>query len=113
MSLDDPIDLTMLTERCFSDRGFVRELLAVFLKQAEAELPLLGAALSAGDMSRLRGLAHKLKGSAANVSAIPLNRLCAELEMLAQSRSTERAAELISQIETEVRRCGIFITSVH
>jgi len=112
MSSDDPIDLAMVMERCLNDRGFVRELLEIFQKQAEAELPKLRDAGESGDMSQLCGLAHKLKGSAANVSAFSLNRLFTELEKVAREGPANRVAGLISEVESEIRRCGQFIAEI-
>jgi len=112
MSSDDPIDLAMVMERCLNDRGFVRELLEIFQKQAEVELPRLRDAGESGDMSQLCGLAHKLKGSAANVSAFSLNRLFTELEKVAREGPANRVAGLISEVESEIRRCGQFIAEI-
>lgn len=55
----------------------------------------------ANSADALRRAAHSLKGAASNVGALELARLCADLELLAQSGGLTAAHSLITAIERE------------
>tara|TARA_R110002072_G_scaffold31735_18_gene97747 strand:- start:63527 stop:63865 length:339 start_codon:yes stop_codon:yes gene_type:complete len=59
-------------------------LLETYLEDAESKLKLISDALGAGDAEALRELAHSFKGASCNVGALPLSRLCEDVEQLAR-----------------------------
>lgn len=103
-----PIDMVSLTGRCFNDGAFVKELVDIFVDQAVAQVPLLHSAASAGDWKRVGDIAHKLKGSAANVTALPLHGLCEMLEKSARTGSVEEVKGMIPAVQSEIDRCRQF-----
>ncbi|MDQ3440234.1 MAG: Hpt domain-containing protein [Planctomycetota bacterium] len=62
----------------------VREVLTLFLEETPARLAAITAAAESGDADALRRAAHVLKGSAAAIGAVTLQRICAGLEDAAQ-----------------------------
>jgi two-component system sensor histidine kinase/response regulator len=52
----------------------------------------------------LKETAHALKGSSANLGAPRLAALCAELQELGSSGELTAAADVVSQLETELDR---------
>ena len=70
LALLDPAGTTAMTGR----------LVALFLRDAELGLGEIISALSVDDVSTVRKLAHKLKGSAATVGARPLAAILAGME---------------------------------
>ena len=81
-------------------RGFV----SVFTEDTRIRLAALRAAASNHDREQLKQLAHLLKGSVANASAITLSSLCAQLESLVSDGSPGQIDEMITCIEVEFQR---------
>lgn len=80
--------------------GFV----SVFIQDTPVRLAALRAAAAIHDREQLKQLAHMLKGSAANASAMSLSSLCARLETLVRDGSPEQLDEQIACIEAEYQR---------
>jgi HPt (histidine-containing phosphotransfer) domain-containing protein len=70
----------------------VAEVFTLFLHDAPQRLAAIEAALKARDAVALQRAAHALKGAAANVGAVRLQRLCRELEEIGRSGSADAAA---------------------
>jgi len=85
------------------DKGFGR-FVAVFTADTRIRLAALRAAAANHDREQLKELAHLLKGSVANASAMILSSLCAQLESLASDGSPGQIDELITRIEAEFQR---------
>ena len=88
--------------------GFV----AVFTEDTPLRLAALRAAAANRDPDQLKQLAHLLKGSASNASAMILSSLCARLEALACDGSSEQIDAQITCIETEYQRVAGALKSV-
>jgi HPt (histidine-containing phosphotransfer) domain-containing protein len=58
----------------------LRHYLADFIENTAHNLQRMGTAIAAEDGSRVRHLAHKLKGSSGNIGALKLAWCCVELE---------------------------------
>jgi len=80
--------------------GFV----SVFIQDSQARLAALRAAAANHDRDQLKQLAHLLKGSAANASAMTLSSLCARLDVLVRDGSPEQIDDQIACIEAEYQR---------
>jgi HPt (histidine-containing phosphotransfer) domain-containing protein len=68
--------------------GIIRELIEVFVQDAEQQLGLLQAAAAAGDIGALARISHSIKGSAQSMGAA---------NMIELSRSVEESARLGEQ----------------
>jgi len=108
----EPIDVIELTTRCMNDPAFVRELLEIFRNQAEQHLANLKAAIRSGNASETVKVAHRMSGSAGNVTAHQLDSLCAALESSAK-QSLAGAEEAARGIEAELNRCIAFFPEIH
>src|SRR5437870_5957683 len=74
------------------------ELIDLFLRDTPVKIQDLQSAIARSDAPALKESAHGLKGSASNLGAHRLSRLCAELERLAAAGKLAEAAELFSQV---------------
>lgn len=81
--------------------GLVRKLTDLFLQDTPQQLISLRDSAQQGDPVRLAKLAHTLKGSAANLGAHGMVRICAELETLAESGDVSIAPSLIADLERQ------------
>lgn len=74
------------------------ELLETFLADSESRMRELQGTTSAEVLSEM---AHSLKGSASNMGAVRLAKLCQDLEANAKDKSPEALAQLIAEIHAE------------
>jgi HPt (histidine-containing phosphotransfer) domain-containing protein len=99
-ALDEELFAELFSLMGESFGGFV----SVFIQDTPVRLADLRAAVANNDREQLIQLAHKLKGSAANASAMTLSSLCGRLEVLARDGSSEQIYEQIACIEAEYQR---------
>jgi signal transduction histidine kinase/CheY-like chemotaxis protein/HPt (histidine-containing phosphotransfer) domain-containing protein len=94
------IDAPALLERVDGDRSFVRELLGILVSEAPEKRAALDASLLGRDLEALRKLAHRVKGAALTLCALPLVAAAAKLE----SACIESARQDLSQ--SDPTSCG-------
>lgn len=75
-----PIDFAALTELMGGNHGGVRSLLELFVGELSADLKTCTVAIEANDRSTLQQIAHRLKGTSANLTAPMLSAAASELE---------------------------------
>ncbi len=93
------LDREALLERLMGDEDLMTDVLREFLENTPALISKLRKALEAGDDEEARGLAHTLKGSAANLSANILMGFAAEAETALRAGNPGRAKALMEEIE--------------
>ncbi len=76
----------------------LKDLIALFLKDAYARLENMAGAFEKNDAATLVAQAHSLKGSARNLGAVPLAQLCASLEKAAKLGDLAEAANLLLEM---------------
>jgi len=85
---------------------------SVFTEDSQMRLASLRAAAAHGDREQIKQLAHLLKGSAANASAMVLSALCARLESAAQDGVPEQIDSQLVRVDAEYRRVAAALRSV-
>lgn len=75
-----PIDFTALLDMLGGDRRIVTTLLSAFIEELAADLASSQKVVAAGDAEALRLLAHRIKGTSANLHARMLSAAARELE---------------------------------
>ena len=85
LSTDPPLDVEQLLDRCMGNVEFVERVLTKFHERFSDDLEQLERDVQAGAGESVAALAHRLKGSAANVAAPELHRITAQLEELGRS----------------------------
>lgn len=89
------LDLAKLRERFDNDDELLVEIFAVFAGEAPGRRSGMEAALAAGDLAKLAGLAHSLKGVAATMFAEPLRQAAYALELAARAGDAQAAAAAV------------------
>lgn len=84
--------------------GEVAGIIGFFLEYLPNQIETLHKALDAGDMDTLRREAHSLKGSAGNLGALSLTRLCQALETQASEHDLGAARNTLAAIDSEAPR---------
>jgi len=93
---NDPVDLMTLHAKSSGDMPFVRRLCQTFVTTTSQGLEELDAAVAAGERSRVRLLAHKIKSGGSDVYAHRLAAIAANIESEAL---TAAIAELTSAVD--------------
>jgi HPt (histidine-containing phosphotransfer) domain-containing protein len=88
--------------------NLVDELAETFLADAAVQLALLDEALVAGDGATVGHVAHRLKGSSANLGATELARLCSLLPTSDEPPEVRTSAAVLSAIHLELERVREF-----
>jgi histidine phosphotransfer protein HptB len=81
------------------DEGLIADLIELFKTDIETRLQKMRAALTAGDIPRLRAGAHSIRGSALQVGADGFIDICQTLELASNLTPASRLAELVDCIQ--------------
>jgi HPt (histidine-containing phosphotransfer) domain-containing protein len=76
----------------------IRHLVQTYIDDARSRAAQLDRAVSAGDSSEVRSLAHSLVGSSANLGARVVAEVCREVEVVARSGDLEAAPGLLGRL---------------
>jgi len=81
--------------------GLVKKITDLFLQDTPRQLADLRDSVQSGDSGRLVKVAHTLKGSAANLGAREMVRICAELQVLGEAENIGIAPSLVADLESQ------------
>jgi HPt (histidine-containing phosphotransfer) domain-containing protein len=101
---EPPTSLAAFTATAHS--ALIRELVDVFVQDAERQLDLLQTAAAAGDISALARISHSIKGSAQSMgvaSMIELSRSLEESARLGEERDYRTEASRLAIVFGETR----------
>jgi HPt (histidine-containing phosphotransfer) domain-containing protein len=93
-----------LLESVGGDQEFLGELLQTYFDDAPKLLGTLHTSLAAGNAEEFRRAAHSLKSNSASFGAVPLSRMCKELEDKGKAGSLDGAGAMIARAEEEYER---------
>lgn len=93
--VEPPIDSQGLLRRCMGNTDFAARVLRRFAGQFGGDVDQLRSSLNESDAGSVARIAHRLKGTSANVSAMRLQAIAKEIEDLA-------AAENLSEVSSRV-----------
>ena len=79
----------------------VEQIKELFVEDTPRQLADLRALAQQGDLVRLTRVAHTVKGSAANLGAHGMVRICAELQSLEEHGDIGIAASLVDDLEKQ------------
>ena len=102
-SEEDPLDRSVLAGlRELQEEGasdLLEELIGLFLADVPPQLVALRNAAEADDAQSVERIAHALKGSCANMGAVRMETLCAELQEVGRSEELRAAPGLIARLD--------------
>ena len=85
----------------WTTRNWRPEIVSAFLADTPGQVAALVDAFSRGDLPATGRLAHRVKGAAANLSAVRLQGLASEIETLARAGQRDQAGVLVARIAAE------------
>ena len=93
-----------LLERIDGDRGFLSELLVLFLGDYPAQIQGAREAIANNDAANLQRVGHVLKGALGNLAAPIASGIADELETMGRSGSISLAGARVDELEEELKR---------
>ncbi|MGZ4504899.1 MAG: response regulator [Nocardioidaceae bacterium] len=99
--------LAMLEEMGEGAAALIDRAVANFITRAPEAMQDIRSAVDHRDPQELRMSSHRLKGSALNLGAASVGRLCLALEQLGDSGSTDGADRLLAELEQELDRAAL------
>jgi HPt (histidine-containing phosphotransfer) domain-containing protein len=100
----DPFDRQAVLNRFGGDIELLRQIADLFRGSAGPWLDEVREAFAAGDLPRVKRVAHTLKGSAANFLATKAQEAAFQVQQLAAAGNTASLPDGIAQLEGEVAR---------
>jgi signal transduction histidine kinase/CheY-like chemotaxis protein/CHASE2 domain-containing sensor protein/HPt (histidine-containing phosphotransfer) domain-containing protein len=109
-----PVDLDYLRRLSEGDTEFERTILRLFVENTQEQIRLVRSELSNGDVGTSKHHLHEIKGASANVGAIAIEQLAAQLEKLIDintfdlngSPSQQKIYPLLNEIESLTHAIG-------
>lgn len=99
------LNQSLLLQRCLGDQALAHKLIGALVVRLPTELQSLVDAIHSSDWQVAARLAHRLKGTAANMAAAPLAEAAAKLESEARSSSDPtKCLELLEQLQFRVQQ---------
>ena len=93
-------DWNQLHQLAGGDKDFEVELLDMFINDAESSVMQLAEAVANGNVTVVEDIAHYIKGASANVGALTLSSLAAQLEVQAKRGQLAQAPNILGQLQT-------------
>lgn len=106
---DHPVNRAQLEIFTNGDTHEERELIDLFLTQADEVIARLDGSLSEFEKETWRSSAHRLKGAAGTIGAQRLSHLCKRAEMNTDATLTQKT-EILSAIKQELNRVEHYLT---
>ncbi|ESA32670.1 hpt domain-containing protein [Leptolyngbya sp. Heron Island J] len=100
-------DQEQLEQLAGGDKVFEKELLQMFVGDTENSLQQLATAINTDNQSAVQEVAHYIKGASANVGAVAMSSVAAQLETMAKTGNLGAAAQYLRQLQVlhqDVRR---------
>ena len=103
-----PLNLEHLAMFTDGDPNEEKQLLDLFFEQSDIGVNELEEFLAANDNEGWKKSAHRMKGAAANLGAIPLSNACKTAEEGAQASNAEKA-DMLANIQKHISSIQLFI----
>jgi HPt (histidine-containing phosphotransfer) domain-containing protein len=105
---EEIIDLKDVLERVQDDKELLAELFDIYQEDFVIKRKALGDAVAAHDITKIKEIAHSMKGSSGNISAKSLHAACVKLETLAKAGKTDGMLEVTSEIDGYFEAIKVF-----
>ena len=96
------LDLAVGIRRLAGDRDFYEQMMNLFLSQAEVQLQTIQQALDTRNTELVKRISHSLKGAAANMGALRVQKTAQELEEFGDDKHLEQAGVLFEHLKKDL-----------
>lgn len=105
------LDRDALLDRLGGDEEIFDEIMETYLEDIPTRLRDLRKAVDGNDVARMQHEAHAIKGASANVGAIDLQKIAAQLEGACRNGDSSQAPEMRDAIEDAFEQLRQLLTS--
>ncbi len=107
----EPIDLPSALERVGDDKEFLDSLLDMFTEDFIEKSGRLRKAVLGKDFGAVGEIGHSLKGASSNLSLLPLQEACFQMERAGRDQDIRLAEEALTMMDKEFGRLKEFLAS--
>ncbi len=104
-----PMDMARALSEFEDDKEFLDEVLDEFLSGVKGQIEILRNAVAGGDAETVRKESHSIKGGSANLTAMALSNVAADLEIIGKSGNLDSAKETLDLLEAEFVRLESYV----
>ena len=98
---EDIIDLKDVLDRVQDDKELLLELLDIYIEDFVTKRTALVEAIASKDLTKVKEVAHSMKGASGNISAKRMYDSCLKLEQLARSNDTNGLEDLAKTVDSQ------------
>jgi HPt (histidine-containing phosphotransfer) domain-containing protein len=98
---EDIIDLADVLERVQDDKELLLELLDIYQEDFISKREALIEAVGKKDFSKIKELAHSMKGASGNISAKRMHATCLQFEQLAKEGNVAGMEDLLKAVDSQ------------
>ena len=102
LSQSQLVDWDQAFDTVGGDESLLREIVQVFVDEANLMLDEIQMAVDSRNTKDLRRSAHAVKGALNHLGAIPAAKTAQQLELLGESKQHENAAQLLSELREQI-----------
>ena len=109
---DPPLDDERLVREFDGDAVMAHQLLKSFLAKLPGHVDEIRVAIGLNQFEELRRAAHKIKGAAANLAAVPLAAAAADLETAARAGDFAECNRFVSALQSACNRLVVYASNL-
>lgn len=110
--MSEIIDLKDFMERVQDDKELLLELLDIFQEDFIGKRQALDEAVNAKDITKIKELAHSLKGASGNISAKDMHANFLKIEIAAKSDDVVQAATILKDVDVQFAQIKEFAAKI-
>ncbi len=110
--MSEIIDLKDFMERVQDDKELLLELLDIFQEDFVGKRQALDEAVKTKDITKIKELAHSLKGASGNISAKEMHANFLKIETAAKSDDVDQAAKILKDIDVQFTQIKEFAARI-
>ena len=107
-----PMDWELSLREFSDDAEFLKDMAERFCQQTSTQMSRIKQALASGEIDKIAGFAHSIKGGAANLNAVRLARLASKVEKAGRDGRLEKVSEPLEAMFSELVRLENFLKTV-
>ena len=106
--MGEVIDLKDVLERVQDDRELLLELLDIYQEDFVGKKRALGEAVNGKDFSKIKELAHSLKGASGNISARGMHANLLKIEQMAGQNDLSQVNGILTELDRQFAQLKVY-----
>jgi HPt (histidine-containing phosphotransfer) domain-containing protein len=110
--MSEIIDLKDFMERVQDDKELLLELLDIFQEDFVGKRQAMDEAVKANDTTKIKELAHSLKGASGNISAKEMHANFLKIELAVKNNDLNQVAVILKDVDVQFGQIQQFVVKV-